>query len=199
LATAVALAIVAISKFAEGAWITILVIPSMVIVFYRIRRHYRKVSDELSLRGLPPSIKPFPAPRVVVPISGVHRGMIDAVDFARSISQQVTAVYVELQPEAGAQVRKRWARLWPDVPLVILPSPYRSIIGPLLDFLDDIDQRHNDGQLAIVVLPEFVPAKWWQGLLHNQTTTSIKHALLYRRRRRGYQRVIIDVPYHLRR
>jgi hypothetical protein len=72
-------------------------------------------------------------------------------------------------------------------------------LRPLLDFLDETDQAHNDGQLAIVVLPEFVPAKWWHSLLHNQTTRSIKNALLYGRRRRGYQRVIIDVPYHLRR
>jgi len=198
LATGIALIIVAISKFAEGAWITILIIPSMVVIFYRIRSHYRKVSAELSLRGLPPSIKPFPQPRVVVPISGVHRGMIDAIDFARSISQHVTAVYIELQPNAGAQVRERWKRLWPEVTLVVLPSPYRSIIGPLLDFLDETDRVHNDGQLATVVLPEFVPMKWWHGLLHNQTTWSIKNALLYRRRKRGYQRVIIEVPYHLR-
>jgi hypothetical protein len=86
---------------------------------------------------------------------------------------------------------------WPDVPLVVQPSPYRSIVGPLLDYLDETDRRHNDGQLATVVLPEFVPARWWQNLLHNQTTWLIKTALLYRRRQLGYQRVIIDVPYHL--
>ena len=85
------------------------------------------------------------------------------------------------------------------MPLVILPSPYRSIVGPLLDFLDETDAEHNDGQQATVILPEFVPAHCWQALLHNQTTWLIKAALLYRRRRFGYQRAIIDVPYHLRR
>jgi hypothetical protein len=83
------------------------------------------------------------------------------------------------------------------VPLVIIPSPYRTIIRPLLDYLDETDHQHNDGQLATVVLPEFVPARWWQGLLHNQTAWLIKAALLYRRRRLGFQRTIIDVSYHL--
>ncbi len=83
------------------------------------------------------------------------------------------------------------------MPLVILPSPYRSIVGPLLDYLDKTDGEHDDGQLATVVLPEFVPARWWQGFLHNQTAWLLKAALLYRRRHLGYQRAIVDVPYHL--
>ena len=197
--TLIALIIIAISKFAEGAWLTIVVIPFMVSVFYRIHRHYQRVREELSLRGLPPSIRPFPPPRVVVPISGVHRGMIDAIDFAQSISHDVTAVFIELEPGSGQRVRDTFARWWPDVPLVVLTSPYRSLVGPLLDFLDETDRQHNDGQLAAVVLPEFVPAKWYHGLLHNQSGWLLKAALLYKRRQLGYQRAIIDVPYHLRR
>ena len=197
--TAITVAIIAISKFADGAWITIVVIPMMVAIFYRIRAHYRDVGKQLSLRGLPPSLKSSPSPRVVIPISGVHRGIVDAISFARSISNDVTGVYVELEPGAGERVHEMWASWWPDVPLVIKPSPYRSIVGPLLDFLDETDLQHHDGQQAIVVLPEFVPAKWWHGLLHNQTAWLIKSALLYNRRNRGYQRVIIDIPYHLRR
>lgn len=199
LATGMTLIVVGVSKFAEGAWITILLIPTLVVVFLRIRAHYREVAQQLSLRGLPPALKPSPRPRLVVPISGIHRGIMDAIAYAQSISDDVTAVYVELEPGAGQHIRERWEQWLPDVRLVILPSPYRSIIGPLLDFLDQTDQQHNDGQLATVVLPEFVPAKWWHGLLHNQTAWLIKAALLYRRRRLGYQRAIIDVPYHLRR
>ena len=198
LATGAALIVIGTSKFAEGAWITVIAIPAVVTVFYRIRNHYRNVGRQLSLRGLPPSIRPFPVPRVVVPISGVHRGMIDAVDFARSISGDVTVVYIELEPNGSARVRETWVRWWPDVPLVVLSSPYRSIVGPLLDFLDEMDRRHNDGQQAVIVLPEFVPAKWWHSLLHNQTSGLIKRALLYHRRQFGFQRVIIDVPYHLK-
>jgi hypothetical protein len=84
------------------------------------------------------------------------------------------------------------------VPLVIRPSPYRSIITPLLDFLDETDQEHHDGQQAVVVLPEFIPAHWWQSLLHNQASLMIKTAMLYHRRQKGFQRVTIDVPYHLK-
>lgn len=199
LATGSALIVIGASKFRDGAWITILLIPALVIVFLKIRGHYLEVGRELSLRGLPPSLRPAPAPRVVLPISGVHRGIAEAVAFARAISHDVTAVYVELDSGQGKTVRERWARWWPDVPLVVVPSPYRSIVGPLLDFLDETDQQHNDGQLATVVLPEFIPAHWWQSLLHNQTAWIIKAALLYRRRHLGFQRVIIDVPYHLRR
>lgn len=198
-ATGAAVIVIALSKFVEGAWITIVVIPMMVAIFYRIRAHYHDVGRQLSLRGLPPSLKPSPSPRVVIPISGVHRGIVDAISFARSISNDVTGVYVELEPGAGEHVRAMWQSWWPDVPLVIKPSPYRSIVGPLLDFLDETDLQHHDGQQAIVVLPEFVPARWWHGLLHNQTAWLIKSALLYNRRNRGYQRVIIDIPYHLRR
>ena len=199
LATVTALTIIAVSKFSEGAWITILLIPLSVTAFYRVRAHYHEVGEQLSLRGLPPSLKPYPPPRLVVPISGVHRGIVDAINLARSISTDVTAVYVELQPGAGQAVCERWKNWWPDVPLVVLPSRYRSIVGPLFDFLDEIDRQRNDGQSAVVVLPEFVPAKWWHGLLHNQTSWLIRTALLYRRRRFGYQRAIIDVPYHLKR
>ncbi|MGB9775809.1 MAG: APC family permease [Anaerolineae bacterium] len=200
LATAVALLIIAVSKFVEGAWITIVVIPLLVSGFLRVRAHYREVACQLSLsRGLPPPLEVPPRPRVVIPISGVHRGIVDAVNFARSIAREVTAVYVELEPGSGERIRQKWERWWPDVPLVVLPSPYRSVIGPLLEFLDETDRQHNDGQQAAIILPEFVPACWWHNLLHNQTAWLLKAALLYRRRRLGFQRVIIDIPYHLRR
>jgi len=199
LVTGATLIIVGMSKFAQGAWLTVLLIPLLVAVFLRIRTHYRQVAEQLSLEGLSPSQRSFATLRVVVPISGVHRGDSDAVDLACSISEHVTAVYIELEPGAGARIHEKWVQWWPDVPLVIVPSPYRSIIGPLLDFLDEMDAQQDDGQLAAVVLPEFIPAKWWQSLLHNQTAWLIKTALLYRRRHHGFQRVIIDVPYHLQR
>lgn len=195
--TAATLIIVGVSKFTHGAWITILILPLLLGLFRRIRQYYLDVAEQLSMKG-PAPIPWTSAPlRVVVPISGVHRGDVHAVDFARSISKHVTCVYVELEPGAGERIRQEWSKWWPDVPLVIVPSPYRSIIGPLLDFLDTTDAEHNDGQLAAIVLPEFIPAKWWQGLLHNQTALLIKTALLYRRRDLGFQRVIIDVPLHL--
>ncbi len=198
LTTCVTLFVVGVSKFKQGAWITILIIPVIVFLFLQVRVHYRKVAEELTMRGLPPSLRPAPAPRVVIPVSGVHRAMVEAVNFARSISSEVTAVYVELEPGAGEKMRETWQEWWPDVPMVVVPSPYRSIIGPLIQYLDETDAQHNDGRLAAIILPEFIPSHWWQNLLHNQTAWLLKAALLYRRRQRGYQRVIIDIPYHLR-
>lgn len=196
--TAGTLLVIGVSKFIEGAWITMALILLFILAFNRIHAHYQTIQQELSLRGIPPSLRPFPKPRIVIPISGVHRGIVDSVAFARSITDDITAVYIELEPGEGEKVRRRWERLWPDIPLHIVPSPYRAIIRPLIDYLDYLDEQAGDGQQAIIVLPEFVPAKWWHSLLHNQTAWMIKAALLYRRRHLGFQRVIIDIPYHLR-
>lgn len=198
LTTAITLLIVGISKFIEGAWITILLIPLFFWGFTQIERHYLLVRKQLSLHGLPPSLRPYPTPRIVIPISGVHRGIIDAIEFSRAISPEVTALYIETDPGQGEKLRREWERWFPDIPLVIRASPYRSIVAPLLEYLDETDRQHNDGRLAAVVLPELVPARWWQSLLHNQSSFLIRAALLYRRREKGFQRVIIDVPYHLK-
>ncbi len=199
LITGLTMIIIGVSKFTEGAWIVPIAIALLTLGFLRIRDHYRDVAQELSLSkiaDLPTSIPP--RPRIVIPISGVHRGIINAINFARAIGQEITAVYVELEPGSGERIQQKWTSLWPEIPLVVLPSPYRSLVEPLLNFLDETDREHNDGQLAVVILPEFVPARWWHFFLHNQSAWLIKTALLYRRRRMGFQRVIIDVPYHLR-
>jgi amino acid transporter len=197
LTTGATLVIVSISKFAEGAWITLLVIPLLVLAFRRVYTHYQEVREELSLRGLPPSLKPAASSRVVIPVSGVHRGVVGAVAFAQSISRDITAVYVELEPGTGEKMRETWNAWWPEIPMEVVASPYRSTIQPLMEFLDKTDREHNDGQLATVVLPEFLPNHWWEGLLHNQTAWLLKAALLYGRRHGNLERVVIDVPFHL--
>ena len=199
LVTALTLIVVAFAKFRDGAWIIILLIPLIVFAFLSIRRHYDDVRSELTLRGLPPSLKPYPKPRLVLPVSNVHRGVIEAARYARSISDQVTAVYVEINPGAAEKIRREWTQWEPDVPLIVIPSPYRSTVGPLLEYLDRSDREHNDGQLTSVLLPEFIPIKWWQNLLHNQTAALIRLALIYQRRRGGQTRAIIDVPFYLKR
>jgi len=197
LTTFITLFVVGITKFLEGAWVTVFLIPIIMFMFLSVRAHYREVKHELSLDGLPPTLRPLNDLRVVVPISGVHRGIVDAMRYALTISNNVTGVFVELEPGDGEEVQEKWQRFWPDIPLVVITSPFRSIIQPLLDFLDKTDQEHNDGQQATIVLPEFVPAHWWEGILHNQTAWMLKAALLYHRRNLGFQRVIIDVPYYL--
>jgi amino acid transporter len=198
LATGTTLLVIGFSKFSQGAWVVVIIIPAMAGIFYRIHTHYHNVTDQISLREHPPSIKPLHTPRVVIPVSGIHRGMFDAINLAQSICSDVTAVYVEMVPGEGERVKEKFQQLWPDVFFEIVPSPYRSIVGPILDFLDETDRRHHDGQQAVLVLPELIPARWWQSLLHNQTAMMLKAALLYRRRNSGFQRVIIDVPYHLK-
>jgi len=198
LVTGTTVLIIAITRFIEGAWIAILAIPLLIGLFLPIRAHYQQVGRELSLGGLPPSLRPAGPARVVVPISGVHRGMIGAINFARSISSKITGLYVELEPGQAENVQREWKAWWPDLPLVVRPSPYRSILNPLLEFLEETDRESNDGKLAVVVLPEFIPRRGWQAFLHNQTAWLLKAALLYRRSHSGAERVIIDVPYHLK-
>ncbi len=198
LTTGTVVIVVGVGKFTQGAWITLIIIPLIILVFRKVHHHYEDISEQLSLKGLPPSLKPYPPLRFVMPISGVHRGILQAVDFARSISKNLVAVFIEVEPGSGAKLKKRWEEWFPDIPLYIEPSPYRSIIGPFLDFLDRYDMEANDGQLAGVVLPEFVAEGFWSNILHNQVAWLLKFALLYRRRKKGYQQVIVDVPFHLR-
>jgi amino acid transporter len=194
----ITLLVVGYTKFADGAWISMLLILGLVFTFNKIRTHYEEVSRELTLRKLPPTLKPHSSLRIVIPISAVHSGVIEAVRNAKSLSSNLIAVYVEIEQGTGIPLAKKWNDWFPDIPMEIVPSTYRSIIGPFLDQLDEIDSRYHDGQLSTVLIPEFIPAKWWHGFLHNQTAWSLKLALLYRRRRMGFQRIIIDVPIHLK-
>ncbi len=196
--TLVTLFVVGISKFTHGAWIVLILIPLLVWWFNMVYAHFKEFAVELSLRGLPPSLRPEPKIRLVVPISGVHRATIAAINYARSITDNITVIYIEVEPESGHKVAEKWLEWFPDIPLVVEPSPYRSIVNPLMEFLDKTDREHNDGRLAAIMLPEIVPAQFWQTILHNQEAWLIKAALLYRRRNLGFQRLIIDFPYHLR-
>jgi amino acid transporter len=202
-ATGVVLLVIAASKFIHGAWIVILLIPAFVSVFRTFEHHYVTLAEQLSLEGLGPEewvgMASHKTHKVVVPVSGIHRGTLVALRFARSLSKDVMAVVVDVEPQFTASVREKWPVWGHDVPLVILESPYRSTIGPLLTYLDEVDQREPERGLAVVVLPEFVPAQWWHHLLHNQTALLIKTVLTYRRGQTGKGRVIIDVPYHLHR
>ncbi|PKO16372.1 MAG: amino acid permease [Chloroflexi bacterium HGW-Chloroflexi-10] len=199
LVTFTTLLVVGYSKFLSGAWISVLVIPIIVFIFLRIRQHYKSVAGQLSMKGLPPSLRPFPKPRVVIPVSSVHRGMVDAVNFSRSITEDVTAVYVDINPGPDEDVlRARWNEWFPDVKFVVVSSPYRSITEPLLSFLDQMDLDLHDGRQAVLVLPELIPASPIHEMLHNQAADQIKKTLLFQRRKNGFQRIIIDVPYHLK-
>jgi amino acid transporter len=202
-ATAVVLAIIVATKLIHGAWIVILLIPIFVWMFRAVRHHYEAVAEQLTLEGLSPEpwkgLASRKRQKVVVLVSGVHRGTLEALHFGRSLSKDVTAVVVDVEPQVTTRIRERWPQWGYKVPLVVLDSPFRSTVGPLLAYLDERDLHEPERGLAVVVLPEFVPARWWHELLHNQTARAIKRGLLYRRGATGKDRVIIDVPYHLHR
>jgi hypothetical protein len=188
-ATAVVVVVIAVTKFVYGAWIVVIVIPCLVLGFLTIRRHYDTLRPQLSLDGFaPPKVGRHP---VVVLVAGLHRGVVTALTYAKAISPNVTAITVDLDPTATSRLRMQWQEWAPDVPLVVLDSPYRSVLQPVLNYIDQMEKQ-REGAYMTIILPEFIPAKWWQHLLHNQTALLIKGALLFRR-----GKVAISIPYHL--
>jgi amino acid transporter len=189
LTTGVVTVVIAVSKFTHGAWMVIVLIPLIVLVFQTIHRHYQKLARQLSLVGARrPRIGKNP---VVVLVAGLHRGTVEALEYARSISPNVTALTVDLDSTQTTKLRMKWAEWEPEIPLVVLESPYRSILKPLLEYIDRMEKQ-GEGRYLTVVIPEFVPSHWWEHFLHNQTALMVKAALLFRP-----GKVSVSVPYHL--
>jgi amino acid transporter len=191
--TLLVLLVIAYTKFAHGAWMVVVAIPFFVFIFTRVHSHYLAVGRELSLLGLTPPKRLDPVKHtVIVPVSGIHRGVLDALRYALSISDDVRAAYVEIDPETTERMYEEWRKWAHEVPFVVLKSPYRSVIAPLLEYIDDVEQTtHRD--MITIIIPEFVTAKWWHQILHNQTAFLIRAALLFRR-----GKVVTSVRYHLR-
>lgn len=192
--TAIVLLTLAGTKFAEGAWIVVLIIPLLIATFIAMHRHYEEVAVELSLEGLD-SLPEFQH-TVLVLIGDVHQGVVRAVQYAKTLTGPATvvrAVYVETDPARTYRLEEKWAKCGFGVPLVVLGSPYRSLLRPLLEYVDHI-QSQGDDRMVTIVLPEFIPRRLWQHLLHNQTALLVKGALLFRR-----NTVVTDVPYLLKR
>jgi len=189
--TAIVLVIVTITKTLEGAWIVLLLIPMIVAIFRLTRSHYDHVASQLTLRGYSPQRRVHNT--VIVPIGGLQRAVVEALRYAESLSDDVRAVYVDVDGNATAQVRRDWETWGGKVRLIVLMSPYRSVMEPLLEYIEQTERERPDDYVT-VILPEFVPAKWWQHLLHNQRALLIKGALLFRP-----NTVVTSVPFHLAR
>ncbi len=190
-ATAVVTLVFAVTKFREGAWVVILVIPALVSLFMAIHRHYLELGQNLSLDeyGAPPRVLRH---RVILPISGVHRGTVAALRYARSLSHDITAVHVSVDAEQTRRLEEKWGLWGNGVRLVTLASPYRLLMEPLLEYIERIADLLQSNETLTIVVPQFVARKWWHNLLHAQTAVLLRLALLYRP---GI--VITNVPYQM--
>jgi amino acid transporter len=187
-ATGIVAIVVAVSKFLLGAWIVLLLIPLLVGMMLAIGRHYNRVKGELEgdIPVTPAAIKHT----IIVPVADLNRIAIQTLAYARSISPNVTALHIAQDEESARAFREKWLAWGDKVPLVTIESPYRSVVGPLLRYVDNIDRQDKDDTVT-VILPEYVTAHWWEQLLHNQTALRIKAALLFRP-----GTVVTSVPYH---
>ncbi|MBI5651973.1 MAG: APC family permease [Chloroflexi bacterium] len=192
LATGIVLLVVGTVKFQLGAWMVVLLIPILVALFNLVHLHYRHVADQLSVMRL---VKKIATPRqiVIVPIGEVNMVTLRALAFARSIAKEPLAVHITYDANDVEEFRARWKEWGNGTQLVLLESPYRSFTEPLLAYIDALHHQDPDAYLTLV-LPEFLPAHWWEHLLHNQTALRLKASLLFRR-----NTVVVSVPYHLER
>jgi hypothetical protein len=197
LATAVVLVVIVLTKFLGGAWLVVVAIPLLVSVFLAIRRHYQYVASRLSIQDLAPRGY-IPRPKMefvthpaIVIVGQLNKGTVEALDYARSIADDIVAIHVDVGSIDQEKLQKRWQELESDIPLVVLESPYRSVIEPIVDFVGDYEDRHPN-VLSTIIIPAFVTRNWWEGLLHNQTTLSLKVAL-----RAQKSRVVTTVRYFL--
>ncbi|HET9914207.1 MAG TPA: amino acid permease [Anaerolineales bacterium] len=190
--TAVVMCVFAITKFHDGAYIILILIPLLIIFFSFIHRHYTNVAKRLSLEnyGEPP---PYMARhRVIVPMSGVHQGALAALRYARMLSNDVTAVHVSMDPEETEKVRNKWETWGRGTRLVIVDSPYRLFLEPLLNYIDEILSSRQTNETITIVVPQFVPSKKVHNILHMQTAEMLRRELLATP---GV--VITEVPYQI--
>jgi len=189
--TGVVTLVFGITNFVAGAWIVIVLVPLLVIGFSAIQRHYQGLARQLSLDHYfsPHQVNRY---RVILPISGVHQGSLAGLHFARSLSPDVTAVYVSMDPEEAQKVRGKWSVYGEGVRLLILESPYRLLLEPILEYIESLCKNRQNNEVILVVVPQFVPRRLWTGFLHNQTAFMLRLGLLTRP---GV--VIMEVPYQV--
>ncbi|MBA2876327.1 APC family permease [Thermaerobacillus caldiproteolyticus] len=185
--------ITVIAKFTQGAWLVIIAVPLLVIMFYKIRDHYEKLGEQLKLdeqewRQREKVVKP----KVIIPISGVSKVVAQSVQYARSISNDITAISVIFHEEEEKKLRDKWEKFYPDIELKVIYSPYRTILSPMLDYINDVE-KETKGSPITILMPQFIVKKWWHTLLHNQTAIILRFFLILKK-----DIVIATLPYHLK-
>lgn len=191
LCTTIVTLVFAVTKFRDGAWVVLILIPAMVLGLSAIHRHYKSLAAGLSLEHFAEQPR-ISRHRVILPLSGVHQGSLAALRYARVLSDDVTAVYVSLEPADVQKIQQKWETWGQGVRLVILESPYRLLVEPLLRYVEDIIKKRQPNEIITIVVPQFVPKRRWHNLLHAQTATWLRFALLFKP---GV--VITDVPYQV--
>ncbi len=190
--TAIVMIVFAVTKFRDGAWVVLILIPSLVVLFSMINHHYRRLAKNLSLEkfvGAPPRSARH---RVILPISGVHQGTLEAMRYAQRLSNDITAVHVSIDPDETEKLRQRW-KVWGEgIRLVILDSPYRLLFEPLIKYIEELAATRQPDETITIVVPQFVPAKAWQNVLHTNTANTLRSELLSKQ---GI--IITDVPYQV--
>ncbi len=190
LITAVVAVVVGSSNFLQGSWLVIVLVPILMLILLAIHGHYRDLDAALALDRVPEAGEVAPRPIVIVPIARLDRPALQAIAFANSISDEAVAVHITNDPDTAAAIRERWPDWARSTELVVVESPYRALVGPLLAYMDAL-QRQAPDRPILVVLAEFVPRHWWENLLHNQTALRLKLRLFARR-----NTIVADVPYH---
>ena len=189
--TAIVMVVFAATKFHDGAWVVIVLIPILVAFFFTIHRHYKNLAKQLSLENhkRKPHIR---RNRVIMPVSTVHRGTLEALRFASTLSNDVTAVHISIDPKETAKVEEKWETWGEEYRLVVLRSPYRLFLEPLLEYIDRLAATAGPGEIITIVVPQFIPKHWWTSFLHTRTAEALRNELLHRD-----NIVITEVPYQV--
>jgi amino acid transporter len=191
--TGVVFIVVATEKFADGAWMVLLFIPLLISMMLFVSHQYVASARQLEMSASAAVPQPHRHNRVIVPIPGVNRAVVQALNVARSITTDIRAVYISDDPQKSDDVRQRWAQAVPDVPLVLVESPYRALVAPLIAYLDVLDRTWPDEKeapITFVIIPEYVARSWWERMLYNQASKQLRATLLGRS-----HTVVINVPY----
>jgi amino acid transporter len=190
--TAIVMIVFAVTKFSEGAWIILIIIPLLVSLFFTIHRHYKDLAGHLTLdkfQGLPARQTRH---RVIMPVSGVHQGTLDGLRYAKLLSDDVTAVHISIDEAETVKVQKKWKTWGEGTRLIVLNSPYRLFIEPLLEYIEELVDNRQPNETITVVVPQFIPSKRWHNALHMRTADVLRQELLSK-----HGVVVTDVPYHV--
>jgi amino acid transporter len=192
LCTAIVMVVFAATKFREGAWVVLLITPILVTIFFTIHHHYKDLASHLTLNrfsGLPAR---HTRHRVIMPVSGIHQGTLEALRYAKLLSDDVTAVHVSIDPAETEKVQRKWKTWGEGTRLIVLDSPFRLFIEPLLQYIEEILDNRQPNETITVVVPEFIPSKRWHNALHMRTAAVLRQELLSR-----HGVIVTDVPYHV--